>query len=257
MSNALSGIRIFAGQWRPHYPFEQIAWVSPPWPCQDYIWLDFPEALFCSAGLLYLSHVNPQFPVLYPDVPKVDWQEAPDGLTFERTLPNGVRFGGRLGRGGDSAVEMELHIGNGSSEPLTDIKLQTCAYLRAVREFADFTGENKFIHVPAAGWVPLSEAEDLKAETGAYRVGWRSGPAVADLPLIVTLSNRGDRLVAMTWHEDTYSLIGNPDHPCMHADPCFKDLEPGESASISGRIVFFEGSLAEFEEHWRSDGPVG
>lgn len=26
------GIRIFPGQWRPHYPFEHIAWVSPAWP---------------------------------------------------------------------------------------------------------------------------------------------------------------------------------------------------------------------------------
>ncbi len=30
------GIRILPGQWRPHYPFEQIAWVSPPWPSQDF-----------------------------------------------------------------------------------------------------------------------------------------------------------------------------------------------------------------------------
>ena len=50
------GIRILPGQWRPLYPFEQIAWVSPPWPSQDYIWLDFPEAIFCNLGLLYFGH---------------------------------------------------------------------------------------------------------------------------------------------------------------------------------------------------------
>jgi len=61
-----TGIRILPGQWRPHYPFEQIAWVSPPWPSHDYVWLDFPEAIFSDTELLYLSHVNPQFPDLSP-----------------------------------------------------------------------------------------------------------------------------------------------------------------------------------------------
>ena len=52
------GIRILPGAWRPHYPWEHIAWISPPWPSQDYVWLDFPEAIFTSQGLLFLSHVN-------------------------------------------------------------------------------------------------------------------------------------------------------------------------------------------------------
>jgi hypothetical protein len=33
----------------------------------------------------------------------------------------------------------------------------------------------------------------------------------------------------------------------MHADPQFKDLAPGESASTHGRIIFFEGKLADFD----------
>jgi hypothetical protein len=33
----------------------------------------------------------------------------------------------------------------------------------------------------------------------------------------------------------------------MHADPKFKDLEPGEAAAIHGTIFFFEGKLADFD----------
>ena len=33
----------------------------------------------------------------------------------------------------------------------------------------------------------------------------------------------------------------------MHADPEFKDLQPGEGASIRGKIIFFEGKLADFD----------
>ena len=51
----------------------------------------------------------------------------------------------------------------------------------------------------------------------------------------------------MTWFNDTLSLIGNPNHPCMHADPRFPDIAPGESATLRGRLVFFEGKLHDFD----------
>ena len=88
------GIRIVPGQWRPHCPYEQIAWVSPPWPSQDYVWLDFPEAVFTTTGLHYLSHVNPAVPSLFHDLPRVPWQNEEGGISFKRTLPNDARFGG-------------------------------------------------------------------------------------------------------------------------------------------------------------------
>ena len=64
-----TGLRILPGQWRPHYPWEHIAWVSPPWASQDYVWLDFPEAICSSLGFLYLSHVNPPIPTIFKDLP--------------------------------------------------------------------------------------------------------------------------------------------------------------------------------------------
>ncbi len=242
------GIRILPGQWRPHYPFEQIVWISPSWPSQDYIWLDFPEAIFCDQGLLYLSHVNPAVAPLFPDLPKIPWRSIPGGLAFDRRLPNGVSFGGSVIKKSGSVVELELHLHNGSPAPLTHITLQTCAYLRGIKEFADFTRDNKFVHL-SSGWVRLSEALAAReSEPAPYRVGWRAkGRPIADRPALVTLSNQSQRLVAMTWHKDTLSLIANPNHPCMHADPQFKDLAPGERASIRGHILFFEGALSEFD----------
>lgn len=245
----VSGIRIFPGQWRPHYPWEHIAWISPPWPSQDYLWLDFPEAIFTSQGLLFLSHVNPSAPTVFSGLAKVEWRRINGGIAFERKLPNRVRFGGRVTKAGENLIQLELSVHNGSAQPLRNIVFQTCLYLRAIREFADFTRDNKFVHVPSSGWVSLSDALLLKESKPApYRVGWRrSGRAVADLPVIVTVSNQAERLVAMTWHDDTLSLIGNPRHPCMHADPRLRDLEPGQGASIRGHISFFQGKLQDFD----------
>jgi len=86
------GIRIVPGQWRPHYPFEQIAWVSPPWPSQDYCWLDFPEAIFTDQGLLFLSHVNPKVTAEFPDLPPVpcSFSRIPS-TRWHATLPDEER----------------------------------------------------------------------------------------------------------------------------------------------------------------------
>ena len=145
------GIRIQPGHWRPHYPWEQIAWVSPAWPSQDYLWLDFPEAIFTSQGLLYLSHVNPGIEAVFPDLPKVPWREVPNGIAFDRQLPNSVSFGGSVTKQSDTRVALELHLKNGSAQALKNIELQTCAFLRGIREFSDYTRDNKFVHVPDAG----------------------------------------------------------------------------------------------------------
>jgi hypothetical protein len=241
------GLRILPGQWRPHYPWEQIVWISPSWPSQDYLWLDFPEAIFSNQGLLFLSHINPAFPAAFPDWPPVTWHRLPNGLAFERLLPNGVAFSGSATKQSDTIVRLELCLKNGSARPLTDITLQTCAFLRAIKEFADFTRANKFVHVPDKGWVSLEVAAKMPAGSGPYRVGWRnSGKLLADWPVIVAVSNQAERLVAMTWHQDTLSLVSNPNHPCLHADPRIRDLQPGAQAAIGGNIVFFQGKLADF-----------
>lgn len=242
------GIRILPGQWRPHYPWEQIAWVSPPWRGQDYVWLDFPEAIFTRQGMLFLSHVNPQIPAArFPDLPAVKWRTLPEGLAYERELPNGVAFGGQITRA-PNGVDLELFIRNGSQEPLTNITLQTCCLLRAIREFAAYTGANKFVHVPDQGWIAWDQAAKLQQARGQYRLGWRSGPPLADLPIAVTTSSAAERLMAFTWLADTLSIVHNPHHPCVHADPMFPDLPPGRSATIRGKLIFFEGSLRDFDQ---------
>lgn len=240
------GIRILPGQWRPHYPWEHIAWVSPSWPSQDYIWLDFPEAIFTDRGLLYLSHVNPDAPAVYENWPAIPWQKEDEGISFERELPDGVVFGGKVSRGSETTVDLELHIRNGSEQPLRNITLQTCAFLRAAKEFADYTRDNKFVHVPGKGWLSYPEAAEAPADQGAYGVGWRSHNRKADLPVMVTTSNEAERLVAMTWFDATLSMVSNGNHPCMHADPHFPDLEPGETHTIHGSLIFFEGPLDDF-----------
>ena len=253
--NNVKGIRILPGHWRPHYPFEQIAWVSPPWPSQDYIWLDFPEAIFTSIGLIYLSHVNPPFPVVFPDLPAVPWEQTAGGIKYVRQLPNGISFGGSVTKKAETIIALNLFIDNGSQVALKDIKLQTCAFLRAITEFGDYNYDNKLVHVPEKGWMKFIEARDSGLQSGRFKLGWRGGPKVCDLPVMITVSNQAQRLVAMTWFDDTNAMVSNHERPCMHADPVFADLVPGERAEINGELIFFEGRPDDFTpwfiDHWK------
>lgn len=247
-----TGIRILPGQWRPHCAYEHIAWISPSWSSRDYVWLDFPEAIFAESELIYLGHASPVFVARFRDLPKVEWQNIPGGIAHERVLPNGIKFGASAVKNHDSTgAELRLYIENGSKDKLKDIKLQTCAYLRAIKEFSDFTTDNKFVHLRELGWQPFKEDASGDYRSGRFRLGWRAGPAAADLPVMVTVSNAQQRLVALTWYDSTYSLVSNPQHPCMHADPFFPDLEPGQRAEIRGELLFFEGTIEQFEPWFR------
>ena len=250
---AAKGIRILPGQWRPHHPFEHIAWVSPAWPCQDYLWLDFPEAIWSERELLFLSHFNPKCPASFGDEKKAPWRSVPGGIAYERVFPNGLKCAGQVTHVKGDHVDLRLDLENRGDITIKNIKLQTCLYLRPVRELSDFTSCNKLVHVPGGGWVPMDRAVEASRERGTYFLGWptfldQSGPAPADLPMVVCRSNQTSRLVSLTWFENTFSLQNNPNHPCMHADPAVGDLDPGESATINGKIVFFEGTIEEFDD---------
>lgn len=249
-------LRILPGQWRPHYPYEQIAWVSPPWQSPDHLWLDFPEAVFVSGELIYLGHVNELIPCRYQELPKVPWEPVTGGIGFHRELPNGLHFAGRLTGVSNTAIAMELSFANHGEENLTNIHLQTCAYLRAIREFADFTHENIRVHVASRRWVTLADAMKNPRDDGCVRLGWRSGPFTADKPMIACTSTTHPRGVVMTWFEQTFSLIGNPAHPCFHADPFVSDLAPGEADTLRGALVFFEGGLDDLD-YERDIAPYG
>lgn len=245
--NNAKGLRILPGAWRPHYPWEHIVWISPSWPSQDYIWLDFPEAVFTDRGLIYLSHINPAAPAVYPEWPKVEWTVDGNRVSMERVLPDGIAIAAAAYIERENVAGLELRIRNGSDKPLRKITLQTCAFLRAIREFADYTRDNKFVHVPDKGWMKFEEARALTDERGKYGLGWRThSNRNADVPMMVTVSNTAERLVAMTWLDATLSLTSNGNHPCMHADPEFRDLEPGEEQTIHGRLIFHEGPLNDF-----------
>ena len=64
--------------------------------------------------------------------------------------------------------------------------------------------------------------------SGACSIGIMNGPATNGRRWLAVRFER-----AKTWD--------NPPCPCIHSDPTFPDLAPGEEAVVRGRVWFHEG----------------
>ncbi len=242
---------IIPGMWRPMFGSEQVAWISPSWESEEYVWLDFPETIWVEGKLIYLGHIDKRFPTLFPTEKSAPWRKTENGISYEQVLPNGLTFGGEVSKKEENIAALKLWIRNGSTKEFKEVKLQTCTFLNGIKEFNEETDSNKFIHTPKKGWQPMLDTINSTPIPNGIRVGWLDGKQISDLPVIVVKSKIEGHLLGMTWFDATYSFIGNPAHPCAHADPAFDNLKPGESQTIHGELIFFEGTLEEFEVMFR------
>jgi hypothetical protein len=188
--------------------------VFAPWDDASYVVADVPEAIWSNLGLTYLAHTH--VPTVWTkrnvELEPLEWNRPPDGtLDFERRLPNGIRFGTKVTPTA-SAVRMEMWLVNGTSQTLSDLRVQNCVMLKGARGFETQTNDNKLFRPPYAAC--------------------RSGD--------------GRRWIITAW-EPRHRAWANAPCPCLHSDPKFPDCPPGETARIRGWLSFYEGTDIEAE----------
>jgi hypothetical protein len=188
--------------------------VFAPWDRDSYVVVDVPEAIWSNLGLTYLAHTH--VPTIWTEsrieLPKLEWRSDDQGaLVIDRTLPNGISFAARV-RASADAVRMELWLTNGTTERLSDLRVQNCVMLKGAAGFTAQTNDNKLFRAPYAA------AHD----------------------------ERGRRWVISGW-EPCHRAWGNPPCPCLHADPKFPDLDPGQTGRLLGWLSFYEGDDIDAE----------
>jgi hypothetical protein len=186
--------------------------VFLPWPDSGYVVVDLPEAIWSDEKLVYLAHTH--VPTIWTEqnieLERLDWQRRSEGdLYSHRVFPNGLEFTARIVAGRDR-VHMVLTIRNGTDKPMAGIRTQNCVLLRGAPDFNDQTNDNKKL---------------LEGGVAATR------------------SRDGQRWIVTGW--ENARPWANPPCPCMHADPNFPDLQPGEEATVRGGLFFHEGADVE------------
>lgn len=179
-----------------------------PWDQTSYVVVDLPEAIFSNLGLTFLAHTH--IPTIFDKAGQKlkpqEWNVKPDGsLELTRTLPNQIAYMARAKAVGNE-IRMELTLTNGTTEKLSGLKVQQCAMLKGAKEFEAQTNENKRFESPYA---------------------------------IVGNADK-TRWVIHAWSRPM-RVWGNAPCPCLHSDPQFPDLEPGETGRLVGRLWFYEG----------------
>ena len=190
--------------------------VFTPWDEASYVVVDVPEAIWSNLGLTYLAHTH--VPTVWTkqnvELAPLEWKRLATGaLEIERTLPNGIRFGARVEPTKDS-VRMELWLHNGTTAPLSDLRVQNCVMLKAAQGFNQQTNANK----------------------------------VFEKPYVACRSTEGKRWIISAW-EPCHRPWANAPCPCLHSDPKFPDCAPGETKRLRGWLSFYEGTdiQAEFQ----------
>lgn len=191
-------------------------------PWGGYVVIDVPEAVWCEKELVYLAHKH--IPTKWEKkgiaLERFDWTREADGaLTSKRTLPDGLAISVRFDAEADGA-RMELRLKNGSDHRLSGLWAQVCVMLKGAPGFNAQTKDNKV--------------------------------KVADAGVCAVRSEDGKRCIATVFEKP--KLWENPPCPCIHADPLFPDLEPGQEAVSHGRVFVYEGSDLPGEIARRSAG---
>lgn len=193
--------------------------VFLPWDPKSYVVVDLPEAIFCNLGLIWLAHYD--IPTIWNDknivMENVDWVRGPDGLSYQRTLPNGIVFGASI-RPAEQHVDMEMWLRNFSGHRLSGfqtqggIRGQVCVMLKGAPDFNRQTNDNKILR----------------------------------RPVVAVHSVEGNRWVLARW-DPPGRVWGNPQLPCMHSDPNLPDSPFGTTVRAHGRLWFYEGTNIEQE----------
>jgi len=188
--------------------------VFTPWGDHDFVVVDVPEAIWSNLGLTYLAHTH--IPTVFDKqgvtLKKLEWNRHDDGtLDIERVLPNGIRFGAVV-RPRKDHVRMELWLKNGTSQTLSDLRVQNCVMLKSAAGFEQQTNDNKMARPPYA----LAKSPD------------------------------GQRWIITGW-EPLHRVWFNERCPCLHADPKFPDCPPGKTVHLRGWLSFYDGTDIDAE----------
>jgi hypothetical protein len=183
--------------------------VFAPWDDVSYIVADIPEAIWSNLGLTYLAHTH--VPTLWTrqnvELEKLEWRRRPGGvLEFERSLPNGIRFGTKVTPTAGE-VRLEMWLANGTAAPLSDLRVQNCVLIKGAAGFEDQTADNKLF----------------------------------DPPYAACRSRDGRHWVITAW-EPHHRAWANAKCPCLHSDPKFPDCQSGQTVRAAGWLSFFTGT---------------
>jgi hypothetical protein len=249
--------------------------VSAPWPDGGWVMINLPEHLTyrpSDQAILRWGDNRREGAALNPWKISEDGREA--AMDVESPHTRGIRVVGKVKAVGDDRISLAMKIVNGRDFKLDAVRALYCTHYRMLAGFPSWEEGLPWCYVLVDGhWAKLSELPTANAKTV---VKWakvkgrdiapkefvtsRGGASEKDLDAAVAVvtAKDGKRKLAIGW-KPAGSMLANAGIPCLHADPWYDDIPPGESREAEGLMVFTEKSLddilAEFRKLGFVEGP--
>jgi hypothetical protein len=234
--------------------------ITAPWENGGALYLNFPEHLeYNPVGNTILRH--------YDSIPN-PWIISPDGKQASYRVQSlalknvYVESFSRVINDGDlpfdaQGVHVAMRIINHGSQTLPVIRPLICNQFKWLTGFPQRHHDFQHNYIVIDG--QITSLADLPTENmdtefkGCVVKGCpqkdtraeRNGGLIEkemDAALSIVTSTDNKRKVIIWWNPGK-SMIANAYIPCIHADPYFGTLKPGEEASAEGLILFTEGEL--------------
>ena len=249
--------------WQSKDPEQRRAYglrIDSPWKDGGSLFFNFPEHLeFNPEGASILRHY---------DTPSAPWLMSPDNrqacYRVESKAAPGVVVeafarvaSANLCLSRCAGVSLAMRIFNGGNTSLPVIRPLLCLQYGRLKGFPLDRGQFQHSFIMIRGKLTaLSDLPTQNSQTqfkGCVVKGCpqrdtraeRQGGLIEndmDLALSVVTSLDGSRKVILWWTPGK-SMIANARIPCIHADPYFGTLTPGQTAYAEGLLLFTESNL--------------
>jgi hypothetical protein len=230
--------------------------ILPPWPDGGSIFLNLPEHLEYMPGTKGIAR--------HHDNRKNVWQLNVDSTeayySVESITEPGVFFSVEAKTTGQGAT-FEFTIINHSEKILNSIRPLFCYQYNLLKGFPGKDSDN-FAHTfiimhgkPVS--VASLQVKNVNAPARMAQVGgckdehnwWaiKAGGFIEqrmDAAYTILTAAHDDRKVVVHWTPGK-DFLSNAEIPCIHADPCIGDLEPGKSVTVKGELIFTRAPLGQ------------
>ena len=223
--------------------------VSPPWPDDGRLYLNYPEHLEYRTGWGIAR---------YSDKRENAWQVADDGKSafyeVDSLTARGVKVRAEVKVVEPDRVRFKVKITNNSRAlTLDNVKPLLCHQYRRLTGFPQWRENLKHTYVVLDGKLAAladvpTEKPDANIKGASIKgrkpyassfVAKRGGiiKKQLDMSLSIIASLDEKRAVLITY-DPGKSMLSNANIPCLHADPYFGDIKPGESKEATGYVIF-------------------
>ena len=206
---------------------------------------------------------------IQPNEPKIAGRSGSTTLSGKALSPYPAEYSFILRPTTDDAVNIAATLRNTGTERW-NAAARCVLCLRFIRapDFFDADMSRTFIHTAGEfmaakdtrsrkrHWSHMLRSEHWALLAQEDRAPYCQNSERADCSLIVRSSRDGRRHVGLAW-DDTLDVSYNLDEElnCIHSEPRFGELKPGESRTVKGTIYFFAGTREELYQRFADDYP--